>query len=170
MEESSKPDTRQQFPAPETWIFMSCPVGAKNEGRNEPCALLSQVRALSPAKIHHCAPSSRASAPRAEGFGFLKPPKGGLLSQAVLPWGEASPGRQLPGMLPGWVWGWELCYLLALTTLQLPRASKGTLQLLPGHPLTAHSPGREHSRRLTEHSLVCSPLFIHNLHRTRFPH
>lgn len=51
--------------------------------------------------------------------------RGGLLSQAVLPWKEASSGRQLPGMLPGWMWGRKLCYLLALTTLQLSSASKG---------------------------------------------
>lgn len=30
---------------------------------------------MSPARIHHCAQSSRVSAPRAEGFGFLKAPE-----------------------------------------------------------------------------------------------
>lgn len=108
--------------------------------------------------------------PQSRGVWLSQAPRGGLLSQAVLSWREASSGRQLPGMLPGRMWGWNLCYLLALTTLQLSMASKGTLQLQPGHPLTAHSQGREHSRRFMEQSLVCSPLFIHNLHSIKFLH
>lgn len=50
---------------------------------------------------------------------------GGLLSQAVTPWKDASSGMKLPGMQHGQMQGRKPYYLLAFTTLQLSSISKG---------------------------------------------
>lgn len=47
-----------------------------------------------------------------------------------------------PGMQPGWMRGWELCYLLALTRLQLSRASKGSPAAAARPPTHCPQPGK----------------------------
>lgn len=79
----------------------------------------------------------------------------GLQRWWALP-GSASSGRQLPGMLPGWTWGWQLCYLLALTTLQLPSASKGSPAAAAKPPTPCPGPGKGTFQELYGPALLSS--------------
>lgn len=84
----------------------------------------------------------QGSSSQSRGVWLSQASRGGLLSQAVLPWREASSGRQLPGMLPGCMWGWQLCYLLALTKLQLSKASKRNPAAAARPPTHCPQPGK----------------------------
>lgn len=96
---------------------------------------------MSAAKIHHCAQSSSAPAPRAEGFGFLKPPEV-VCSPKQCCLGERHPqGGSSQECCLG-ACGGETCYLLALTMLQLSRASKRNPAAAARPPIHCPQPGK----------------------------